>query len=45
MCSVEEVGRFVSVPLQDEAERFDGATLDFTGGQTLRLLDLILRLT
>jgi NAD(P)-dependent dehydrogenase (short-subunit alcohol dehydrogenase family) len=43
MCTVEEVGRFVSLLLRDEAEWMNGATIDFTGGQTLRLLDLILQ--
>jgi NAD(P)-dependent dehydrogenase (short-subunit alcohol dehydrogenase family) len=43
MCTVEEVARFVSLLLRDEAEWMNGATIDFTGGQTLRLLDLILK--
>jgi NAD(P)-dependent dehydrogenase (short-subunit alcohol dehydrogenase family) len=42
MCTVEEVGRFVSVLTGDEASWFNGATIDFTGGMTLRLLDLVL---
>lgn len=33
MCSVEEVGRFVSVLADDAAGWFNGATIDFTGGQ------------
>jgi NAD(P)-dependent dehydrogenase (short-subunit alcohol dehydrogenase family) len=42
MCTVEEVARFVSVLTGDEARWFNGATIDYTGGMTLRLLDLIL---
>jgi NAD(P)-dependent dehydrogenase (short-subunit alcohol dehydrogenase family) len=43
MCTVEEVGSFVSLLLRDEASWLNGATIDFTGGMTLRLLDLILK--
>jgi NAD(P)-dependent dehydrogenase (short-subunit alcohol dehydrogenase family) len=43
MGTLEEVGRFVSLLLRDEAAWLNGATIDFTGGMTLRLLDLILR--
>ncbi|HZI13125.1 MAG TPA: SDR family oxidoreductase [Myxococcus sp.] len=42
MCTVEEVARFVSVLTGEEAGWFNGATIDFTGGMTLRLLDLVL---
>jgi NAD(P)-dependent dehydrogenase (short-subunit alcohol dehydrogenase family) len=42
MCTVEEVARFVSTLVGDKAEWFNGATIDFTGGMTLRLLDLVL---
>jgi enoyl-[acyl-carrier protein] reductase III len=42
MCTVEEVARFISVLVGDEADWFNGATIDFTGGMTLRLLDLVL---
>lgn len=42
MCTVEEVARFVSTLVGDAAEWFNGATIDFTGGMTLRLLDLVL---
>jgi enoyl-[acyl-carrier protein] reductase III len=42
MCTVQEVARFVSVLLGDEVDWFNGATIDFTGGMTLRLLDLVL---
>jgi NAD(P)-dependent dehydrogenase (short-subunit alcohol dehydrogenase family) len=43
MCTLEEVARFVSVLARDDVEWFNGATIDFTGGMTLRLLDLVLR--
>ncbi|MCP3105017.1 SDR family oxidoreductase [Myxococcus sp. K15C18031901] len=42
MCTVEEVARFVGVLTGDDAAWFNGATIDFTGGMTLRLLDLVL---
>ncbi|QRN95847.1 SDR family oxidoreductase [Archangium violaceum] len=42
MCTLEEVARFVSTLVGDETEWFNGATIDFTGGMTLRLLDLLL---
>ncbi|MCY1030123.1 SDR family oxidoreductase [Corallococcus sp. BB11-1] len=42
MCTVEEVARFVSVLTGDEAGWFNGATIDFSGGMTLRLMDLVL---
>lgn len=43
MCTVEEVGAFVSVLAGPQVDWFNGATIDFTGGMTLRLLDLVLR--
>ena len=43
MNTLEEVGSFVSLLLRDEAAWLNGATIDFSGGMTLRLLDLILR--
>lgn len=43
MLTVDEVGRFVSLLLREEAEWLNGATIDFTGGMTLRLLDIILK--
>ena len=43
MCTTDEVGRFVSLLLREETRWFNGATIDFTGGMTLRLLDLQLR--
>jgi NAD(P)-dependent dehydrogenase (short-subunit alcohol dehydrogenase family) len=42
MCTVEEVARFVSVLAGEEAGWFNGATIDFTGGMTLKLLELVL---
>ncbi|WP_375760565.1 SDR family oxidoreductase [Corallococcus exercitus] len=42
MCTLEEVARIIPALLGDEAEWFNGATIDFTGGMTLRLLDLVL---
>jgi NAD(P)-dependent dehydrogenase (short-subunit alcohol dehydrogenase family) len=42
MCTPEEVARFVPLLLRDEADWFNGATIDFTGGMTLRLLDRVL---
>lgn len=42
MCTLEEVARFVSTLVGDDTEWFNGATIDFTGGMTLRLLDIIL---
>ncbi|WIG93863.1 MULTISPECIES: SDR family oxidoreductase [Myxococcus] len=42
MGSVEDVARFVTVLAGEEAGWFNGATIDFTGGMTLRLLDLVL---
>jgi NAD(P)-dependent dehydrogenase (short-subunit alcohol dehydrogenase family) len=43
MCTLEEVGRFVSLLTRKEAAWINGATIDFTGGVALRLLDLILK--
>jgi NAD(P)-dependent dehydrogenase (short-subunit alcohol dehydrogenase family) len=42
MCTVEEVARLVPVLVGNEAGWFNGATIDFTGGMMLRLLDLVL---
>ncbi|QSQ21756.1 SDR family oxidoreductase [Pyxidicoccus parkwayensis] len=42
MCTVEEVARFVSVLAGEDAAWFNGATIDFSGGMTLKLLDLVL---
>jgi hypothetical protein len=38
MCTVQEVARFVSVLLGEDVDWFNGATIDFTGGMTLRLI-------
>jgi NAD(P)-dependent dehydrogenase (short-subunit alcohol dehydrogenase family) len=43
MCTLEEVGAIVSLLARPESEWFNGATIDFTGGMSLRLLDLVLR--
>lgn len=43
MCSVQEVGCVVSLLARDEAAWFNGATIDFTGGVTLRLMDVLFR--
>jgi NAD(P)-dependent dehydrogenase (short-subunit alcohol dehydrogenase family) len=43
MCTLEEVADLVVLLLREESAWFNGATIDFTGGLTLRLLDLILR--
>ena len=40
--TVEEVGRFVSVLASDEAARFNGATIDFTGGESQALFDALM---
>src|SRR5262249_24767445 len=42
-CTFEDVGRIVAFLARDEGEWFNGATIDYTGGMTLRLLDVILR--
>jgi NAD(P)-dependent dehydrogenase (short-subunit alcohol dehydrogenase family) len=42
MCTLEEVARFVTVLAGDDAAWFNGATIDFTGGMTLQLLDRVL---
>jgi NAD(P)-dependent dehydrogenase (short-subunit alcohol dehydrogenase family) len=42
-CTFEDVGRIVTFLARDEGEWFNGATIDYTGGMTLRLLDVILR--
>ena len=42
MCTVEEVARFVTVLAGEDAAWFNGATIDFTGGMTLKLIDLVL---
>jgi NAD(P)-dependent dehydrogenase (short-subunit alcohol dehydrogenase family) len=43
MCRIEEVARMVSVLARDECAWFNGATIDYTGGLTLRLFDMVLK--
>ena len=43
MCTAEEVARFVSVLAREETHWLNGATIDFTGGMMLRLLDVVLQ--
>jgi len=43
MCTVEEVGRVVSFLAGPDAEYFNGATIDFSGGMSLGAFDLLLR--
>ena len=42
MCTVEEVARMVSFLASPEAEFFNGATIDFSGGMTLGLAEFLL---
>ena len=42
MCTVDEVGRLVSTLCGESTAWFNGATIDFTGGMTLGLADLLL---
>jgi NAD(P)-dependent dehydrogenase (short-subunit alcohol dehydrogenase family) len=42
MCTLAEVAGFVSFLVSDRAEWLNGATIDFTGGMTQSLLDLVL---
>lgn len=42
MCTLDEVAGFVAFLAGDGAEWFNGATIDFTGGMTQSLLDLVL---
>lgn len=42
ICTVEEVARFVSLLCGDDVDWFNGATIDFTGGMMLNLIDLVL---
>jgi NAD(P)-dependent dehydrogenase (short-subunit alcohol dehydrogenase family) len=43
MCTLEEVARFVAVLTREETAWLNGATIDFTGGMTLRLFDMVLQ--
>ncbi len=42
MVTLDEVARFVSVLAGDDAAWFNGATIDFTGGQTQSLFDALM---
>ena len=42
MCTLDEVAGIVSFLAGDRAEWFNGATIDFSGGMTQSLLDLVL---
>jgi NAD(P)-dependent dehydrogenase (short-subunit alcohol dehydrogenase family) len=42
MCTLEEVGRFVSLIADERAAWVNGAMIDFTGGMTIGLLDDVL---
>ncbi|MEQ8953899.1 MAG: SDR family oxidoreductase, partial [Gammaproteobacteria bacterium] len=39
-CTTKEVARFVALLTREDTEWFNGATIDFTGGLTQRLLDV-----
>jgi len=43
MGTVEEVAQLVSVLLRPECHWFNGAKIDFTGGMTLRLFDIVMQ--
>jgi NAD(P)-dependent dehydrogenase (short-subunit alcohol dehydrogenase family) len=44
MCTLDEVGRLLALlATSEDTAWFNGATIDFTGGMTLRLLDLVLQ--
>jgi NAD(P)-dependent dehydrogenase (short-subunit alcohol dehydrogenase family) len=43
MCTVEEVARVVAFLASDAGEWFNGATIDYTGGMTIGLADILLR--
>jgi len=43
MCTLEEVGRIVSVLAREESAWFNGATIDYTGGMTQHLFDMVLQ--
>ena len=42
MCTVEEVGRLVGLLCEPELEWFNGASIDYTGGMSLGLAELLL---
>jgi len=43
ICTVDDVGRFVSILAREETHWVNGAMIDFTGGMMLRLLDVVLQ--
>lgn len=43
LCTLDEVGRFVAVLAGDDAAWFNGATIDFTGGEAQGLFDALIR--
>lgn len=45
MCTVDEVGRLVGLLAEPETEWFNGASIDFTGGMTLGMAELLLGAT
>lgn len=42
MCTIDEVGRFVSLLVDERCEWMNGAMIDFSGGMTISLLDDVL---
>jgi len=42
MTTADEVARFVSLLLDERAAWLNGATIDFTGGMTQSLLDVVI---
>jgi NAD(P)-dependent dehydrogenase (short-subunit alcohol dehydrogenase family) len=43
ICTTDDVARFVSLLARPETHWLNGAMIDFTGGMTLRLLDMVLQ--
>ena len=43
LCTFEDVGRVVSYLARPESEWFNGATIDFSGGMALHLLEIVTR--
>lgn len=43
LCTLDEVGRFVAVLAGEDAAWFNGATIDFTGGESQGLFDALIR--
>jgi NAD(P)-dependent dehydrogenase (short-subunit alcohol dehydrogenase family) len=42
LCTPDEVGRFVALLAGEDVDWFNGATIDFSGGMTLRLMEMVL---